>query len=169
MPLTRHTVPSETKRIMTNLGRLDDFDYERPAFIPERINVTTYGGAMQVLESQTKYRVSWDEAFGFLMGDGGRRFMMAGDAAVHAEQRKCLHAQIYKGDWPGHVKRYYSNLMDRLMEEKRYKLAGNTYIDIIRDVGNIAPVYFISSKTPPLLVLQAGSTLLMRYTLCRDV
>jgi hypothetical protein len=132
---------------MTNLGRVQDFSFERPAFMPERVNVSTYGGAMQVLENQTKYKVPWDDAFTLLMGDGGSRFMMSGDAALHAGQRKCLHTQLYRGDWHAQVKLFYSKLMDSLMEEKKFKLAGTTFVDVIRDVGNVAPVHFIASES----------------------
>ncbi|KAI1079732.1 linoleate diol synthase [Whalleya microplaca] len=137
-------VPSETKKILTNLGRAQNFSYDRPSFIPPRINITTYGGAQYILENQDKYKVTWHEGLSFLMGDGGSRFMLSGDSALHAGQRKCMHNQLYKDDWHAHIKAFYSQIMDKLIQEKTYKLAGQNFVDVIRDVGNIGPVHFAS-------------------------
>ncbi|CAJ2503004.1 Uu.00g103980.m01.CDS01 [Anthostomella pinea] len=135
-------VPSETKEILTNLGRVQDFNYDRPSFIPERVNITTYGGAQYVLENQDKYKVTWHEGLSFLMGEGGSRFMLSGDSALHANQRKCVHAQLYKDDWQRNIKAFYAQITEQLIKEKTYRLAGQNFVDIIRDVGNIGPVHF---------------------------
>lgn len=83
------------------------------------------------------------------MGDGGARFMLSGDTAFHAGQRKCMHAQMYKGNWEVNIKAFYAQITDKLIEEKSYKLAGKNFVDIIRDVGNIGPVHFASRKYAP--------------------
>ncbi|RYP35414.1 hypothetical protein DL767_003821 [Monosporascus sp. MG133] len=135
-------VPSETKRILTNLGRVQNFNFDRPAPIPQRINVTTYGGAQYVLEDQAKYKVTWHEGLSFLMGAGGSRFMLSGDSALHAGQRRCMHEQLYKDSWKSHIKAFYAQVTDQLIREKSYGLAGTNFVDVVRDVGNIGPVHF---------------------------
>ncbi|KAH9994375.1 linoleate diol synthase [Xylariaceae sp. FL0662B] len=137
-------IPSESKKILTDLGRAQDFSYDRPSFISPRVNITTYGGAQYVLENQDEYKVTWNEGLSFLMGDGGRRFMLSGDSALHAGQRKCMHDQLYKDGWHAHIKSFYSQITDQLIKEKSYKLAGQNFVDVIRDVGNIGPVHFAS-------------------------
>ncbi|KAI2618256.1 linoleate diol synthase [Hypomontagnella submonticulosa] len=135
-------VPSETKMILKSLGRGHQFNYDRPTFIPARVNITTYSGAKYILESQDKYKTIWSEGFSFLMGAGGSRFMLSGDSALHASQRECMQGQLYKEDWHSHIKAFYSQVTDRLIKEKTFVLAGQKFVDIIRDVGNIAPVHF---------------------------
>ncbi len=148
MQLTRSccTVPSETKRILTNLGRVQNFSFDRPAPIPQRINITSYGGAQHVLENQDKYKVTWHEGLSFLMGSGGSRFMLSGDSALHARQRECMRARLYgeddDGAWRAHIKAFYAETTARLIREKSYRLANASFVDVVRDVGNAAPVHF---------------------------
>lgn len=137
-------IPSENHKILTNLGRAHLFDFDRPEFIPLRVNITSYGGAKYILENQDKYRVTWWEGLTFLMGAGGGRFMLSGDTPFHASQRACMHALLYQGDWHGHIKTFYQQITEQLLAEKSYKIAGQRQVDIIRDVGNIAHVHFAS-------------------------
>lgn len=137
-------IPSENNRILTSLGRVDLFDFERPSFIQPRVNITSYGGAKYILENQDYYKVTWNEGLSFLMGKGGSKFMLSGDTPFHAGQRKCMHELLYKNDWHAHIKAFYSQIMDQLLAEKSYTLAGRRCVDIIRDVGNLSPVHFAS-------------------------
>jgi cytochrome P450 len=132
--------------ILTNLGRVDNFSFDRPSYIPLRVEITTYGGAKHVLENQEKYKVIWNEGLSFLMGSGGSRFMLSGDTASHARQRKFMHAELFKDNWRTHFKSFFAQITDQLIKEKSYRLAGTNFVDIVRDVGNIAPVHFASSK-----------------------
>lgn len=140
------SVPSETKIILTNLGRVDNFSFDRPSFIQERVEITTYGGAKHVLENQDKYKVIWNEGLSFLMGAGGGRFLPSGDTAAHGRQPKFMHDQLLQGNWRSHFKSFFAQITDQLIQEKSYKLAGTNFVDIVRDVGNIAPVHFASRK-----------------------
>jgi hypothetical protein len=39
------TIPSKNASIMQNLGRYDDYNWDPPARIPDRINLTSYAAA----------------------------------------------------------------------------------------------------------------------------
>ncbi|KAG9251079.1 heme peroxidase [Emericellopsis atlantica] len=136
--------PDENRRILTNLGTVDRFSFDRPTFQTPRVNITSYGGAKYILNNQDKYKVCWEEGFGFLMGDGGRRFMLSGDSPQHAEQRKIMSSLLYKDGWKGSIKSFYAMIGDKLLAEKSYKLAGSRQVDLIRDVGNLAHTHFVS-------------------------
>ncbi|KAI0146243.1 linoleate diol synthase [Xylariaceae sp. FL1272] len=131
-------VPGETQKILTNLGRVQDFNYDRPQYTPPRANVATYGGAQHVMKSQDKYKVNWNESIASLMGTKSS----SDDSAFHAAKEGCMHDQLYRGDWNTQLKAFYAHTTDKLIKEKSYKLAGQTFVDIIRDVGNIVPVQF---------------------------
>jgi hypothetical protein len=76
------------------------------------------------------------------MGTGGSKFMLSGDTPQHAQQRKCMAAALYRDGWKSHIKAFYRSMTEQLLREKSYVLAGQTHVDIIRDVGNIAHVHF---------------------------
>ncbi|GJC85452.1 psi-producing oxygenase A [Colletotrichum liriopes] len=129
-------IPSENHQILTDLGRVDQFDFSQPKFTPLRTNIQSFGGAKYILENQNRPLV--------LDGEGGSRFMLSGDTDFHAGQKKCMQSLLYKDGWDSHVKTFYAGITEKLLTEKSYKLAGQTHVDIIRDVGNIAHVHFAS-------------------------
>lgn len=135
-------IPAENHKILTDLKRVHLFDFSRPTFTPARVNITSYGGAKHVLENQDKYKSVWGEGFTFLMGKGGSKFMLSGDSPFHAGQRKCMAGLLYRDGWKTHIKAFYRQISEQLLVEKSYKLAGQTHVDIVRDVGNIAHVHF---------------------------
>jgi prostaglandin-endoperoxide synthase 1/linoleate 10R-lipoxygenase len=135
-------VPGETEKILTNLGRVQDFNFERPSFTPKPVTIKTYGGAKHILESPDKYQVNWSQSLSDLMGPGFNSSAASSDSAYHVGKRDCMHDQLFRGDWTSHLKSFYSQTTDRLIEEKSYKLVGTNFIDIVRDVGHAAPVHF---------------------------
>ena len=70
------TIPSENRKIMRNLGREQNYSYDKPARIPPRVNLTSYEGAMFMLKRPNEFKVTWGEATGFVMGPGGFDFML---------------------------------------------------------------------------------------------
>lgn len=137
-------IPSENHKILTDLGRVDKFDFTRPTTIPQRVNITTYGGSAHVLENKEQYRVTWHEGLGFLMGKGGCRFMLSGDTDFHAGQKKTMHGQLYKDNWRKAIKTFYAQMAEQLLTEKSSKIGapGQNHVDLIRDVGNLVHVHF---------------------------
>ena len=84
------TIPSENKKILTNLGRVNDYSWDRPAPIVPRVNLTSYVGAKYILEHQKEFKVTWGEGLGWLMDKGGLDFMLAGDTPFHKKQRETM-------------------------------------------------------------------------------
>jgi cytochrome P450 len=137
-------IPTENHKILTDLKRVDRFDFGRPAPTATRINIVGYKAAKYILEDQTKYRVCWEEGLKHLMGEGGGRFMLSGDTALHAQQRKCMGRLLYNDTWRNAVKSFYSTTAEMLLKEKSYTLAGKKQVDVVRDVGNVAHTHFVA-------------------------
>ena len=135
-------IPAENHKILTDLKRAHLFDWSRPSFTAPRVSITSYGGARHVLENQETYRSVWGEALSFLVGKGGSKFMLAGDTPLHAGQRKCMASLLYRDGWKADIKAFYRSVTEQLLVEKSYRLAGQTHVDVVRDVGNIAHVHF---------------------------
>ncbi|KAI1767354.1 linoleate diol synthase [Hypoxylon sp. FL1150] len=137
-------VPSETKVILTNLGRVQDFTFDRPSYIDPHVNVETFGGAQHILANPDNYRTMGNGGFSFLMDVGGSRFTHSTSSSFQDDQREYLPNQLQAEDWTSQIKTFYSRLTENLIFENKYKLAGQNFIDVIRDVGNIGPVHFVS-------------------------
>ncbi|KAI0108091.1 heme peroxidase [Daldinia grandis] len=137
-------VPSENKMILTDLGRVQHFNFDRPSFVRPPVSITTYNGAQYIHDNQDKYSAMGSEGLSFLMGHGGNHSLRSRDSPSHTDQGELASDQLYKGDWHSQVKTFYSHTTDQLIKEKSYKLAGQNFVDIVRDVGNIAPVHFTS-------------------------
>ncbi|CAK7274991.1 hypothetical protein SEPCBS119000_006456 [Sporothrix epigloea] len=137
-------VPAENLRILRSLKREQLFDFTRPTLIPQRINISSYGGALHVLDKQDTYKVTWNEGLMFLMGEPGGRFMLSGDRPLHARRRQCMGDLLYQTTWQEEVRAFYAATAEALFLEKSYKLAGRPQVDLIHDIGNIAHVHFAS-------------------------
>ena len=129
--------PEENKLIMKNLGRADRFSFDRPGFRASTVHTTSYGAAKHVLGNPTTYKVDWEEGLGHLMDDGGRSLQRVGNAKSHAELRKVMTSLLYKDGWKEAVRSFYSTTAESLFAEKSYKIAGQSQVDIVRDVGNL--------------------------------
>ncbi|KAI4164384.1 MAG: hypothetical protein LQ342_002031 [Letrouitia transgressa] len=139
------TVPSENRKIMRTLGREGDYSYDPPAFVPPRIDLTSYVGAKYMLERAKEFNVTWGEATGYVMGKGGLDFMLSGDSNFHGQQKTTMSKALYQENWHQHVKEFYEETTLKLLRQKSYRIAGMNMVDITRDVGNIAHVHFASS------------------------
>ncbi|KKA30858.1 hypothetical protein TD95_000745, partial [Thielaviopsis punctulata] len=139
-------VPSENAKILASLNREQLFDFARPAFIPPRVQVDTYGGAQAVLENPDMFRVTWGEGLSFLMGTGGSRFMLAGDSPFHASQRVCMGRLLYRDGWLADIKAFYAQTAAALLDAKSFVLHTNTgphrFVDVVRDFGNAVHTRF---------------------------
>ncbi len=84
---------------MRDLGRESHYSFDRPARIPGRVMVQSYKGVRQVLEDSITFKSFWSEGFGYVMGDGGTRFMLSGDSTFFAQQRNIMKESLYREKW----------------------------------------------------------------------
>jgi linoleate 10R-lipoxygenase len=127
------TIPSENKVIMKDLGRESHYTWDRPAFIPPRVNLTSYSAAKLILENQKDFRVTWGPATGFLFGKGGFDFMLSGDTPFHTKQRETMGKALYRDQWHKHVKEFYENITLRLLHDYSCEIAGIHQVDLTRE------------------------------------
>ena len=127
------TIPSENAVIMKDLGRYNDFSWDKPARIPPRINLTSYVGAKYVLERAQDFNVMWTAAFETAMGKASLNFMLAGDSNLHRKQREVMSKSLYRENWHKAVKDFYEYQTLKLIREKSCKIAGINQVDITRE------------------------------------
>lgn len=127
------TIPEENKKIMKDLGRENDYSWDRPAYTRPRVELTSYQGAKAVLDNSKDYKVTWGEATGHLFGKGGREFMLSGDSALHAKQRQVMEDALFQDEWKTHVKEFYEKITLKLLKGKSCKIANINQVDITRE------------------------------------
>jgi linoleate 10R-lipoxygenase len=127
------TIPTENAVIMKDLGRYDDYSWEKPNGSAPRLNITSYVGAKYVLERAQDFNVMWNEGFENAMGKGGLKFMLAGDSAFHTKQREVMNKSIYRDQWHKAVKDFYEYQTLKLLKEKSCNIAGINQVDITRE------------------------------------
>ncbi|KAM7213392.1 hem peroxidase [Rhypophila decipiens] len=137
-------IPSENEKILKDLKRADLFDFSRPARIAKHTVVTSYSAVKQVQESHERYTAGWHTNLEALMAEGGRKFNLSADATSHDSERQAIHSQLVTGsgmNWSTHVKEFYRKVTDQLLTANSCKVAGHNLVDLVRDVGNLAPVH----------------------------
>ena len=130
-------IPPENHKILTNLGRVEQFSFDRPQLIEPLVHVSSYAGAKYVLSNEDKYCMNWREGLDSLMGRAGRGSTQSGN-------RKHLDTLQTRGDWRASIKSFYAMAAERLMAEKSHKIAGKTHCDVVRDLGNLAHTHFVA-------------------------
>ncbi|KAJ9104682.1 hypothetical protein QFC21_002180 [Naganishia friedmannii] len=136
------TIPKEMKSVLTTLGRKANYTYDRPQRLAQPQVIYTYAAVKAVLDNQQAFHVPWGPAMEKLMGPLVNKFALAGDGKANAESRHNLIKALYPPEWEGEVKAYYLDKCTELLRSKKYKIGnGINQVDIVRDVGNIAPVH----------------------------
>lgn len=144
------TIPSENKKIMTNLGKVDLFDYERPKFVKPRIPVLSYAATKRILDDKHTFNVMWD-GFTWVYG---KEFMLSGDTDWHEGMRNFVGECIFgQQAWEKEVRQFYEDTCTRLLKDKRYRVPGPGakrgqecwQIDAVRDVNNLAQANFAAT------------------------
>lgn len=124
-------IPAENLRIHTALKRADLFTWERPSYTAPLVEVSTYGGAKQILESTDKFGVTWDNGFGSLPGVGGSHDVASSSSS----------SSVYSQDGLKQAARsFYKDMTRQLLKSNSYVLGDSTHVDLVRDVGNLVNV-----------------------------
>ena len=135
-------IPSETEKIQKDLKRAHLFDFSRPTRIHPHLEVNTYSAAKDVLENTGAYRSTWHGELQRLLVSTGSKVTLSGDSMHHDSQRHAAHQELYTSDIHDHVKEFYRKTTERLLAENSYSLGDHKFVDLVRDVGNVAPVLF---------------------------
>lgn len=136
-------VPSETEKILKDLKRDHLFDFSRPARIAQDVEYTSVEAANRVFANPDKYTPSWHASLEALAPKGKSKLLT--DATVHDRHRREVSQPLATADFVSAVKAFYSKVTEELLDSRSYELGGLKLVDLVRDVGNIAPVHFVSA------------------------
>ncbi|KAL1305155.1 hypothetical protein AAFC00_002079 [Neodothiora populina] len=147
------TVPDEMKKVLTDLKKAKKYSFSRPGALPIPQVVFSYDAATRIAGDQETFKVTWGKAMEFLMGPTAKNYMLAGDGEPNKESRTLMENAMYMGPysrsipkgnekWLQEVRKFYEDITHKLLKKKSYKVGKVNQVDIIRDVGNMAHVYF---------------------------
>jgi len=147
------TIPSEMHTVLKDLGKDHLYNFDKPKETALPVVLFSHEAAIKVTEDHETFTVTWGPAMEFLMGPKAKNFMLAGDGPANAKSRKVMEGPMYLGGssramptgnekWLKAVRDFYERKTTELLKQKSYNLAGVNYVDIIRDIGNIAHVHF---------------------------
>ncbi|KAJ5792985.1 uncharacterized protein N7503_008963 [Penicillium pulvis] len=129
------TIPSENRNIMKTLGRENDYSYDAPAYIPPRVNLTSHQSAKLILGNQIDFKPAFSSALEDLFGKG----------KFDSQQQEAIGKALATEEFPKLIKKFYEETTLHLIQQHGAKLANINQVDITRDVGNSAHVYFASA------------------------
>ncbi|GFG11879.1 psi-producing oxygenase A [Aspergillus lentulus] len=134
--------PNKSREIMDKYMRFKDLNFDRPSYTPLPVPVTTWEGATKVLEDQKRFHVPWG-AHTFQIT--GHDYMLSGDTAANAEQRRFVNECVYeRKSVLEDVRKLYESITTDLLHEKSFQFRDCYHVDIVRDVGNLAHAHFCS-------------------------
>ncbi|KAM3418478.1 hypothetical protein BST61_g4460 [Cercospora zeina] len=147
------TVPDEMHTILKGLNKAHLYNFDQPRDSHHPTVLFSAEAAKKVTEDPETFKVTWGSAMEFLMGPRAKNFMLAGDGPKNTESRTVMEKAVYQGGssrampkgnekWLKAVRDFYEYKTTELLKEKSYKLGGTNYVDIIRDVSNMAHVHF---------------------------
>lgn len=136
--------PAENRKILANMGRADWFNFDRPTHIPDKLSIISHHAFKHVLGNELTYHPPWEQGLGYLMNERSLRTMLADGPDLHAIQRASVGTSLFGDAWKLAVRNFYTQMAEDLLTQKSYKIAGQTQIDIVRDVGNLVHTHFVA-------------------------
>ena len=138
------TVPEENRLIQAKLDREDDYDYDRPSFVPIPTGVKTWKAVTDILTDYSRFGVPWGAHTYYLTGHD---YMLSGDKPVNFKQKTEVWRQTYcPKDWEKEVQVFYEDLTTQLITVRSQALHsnGSYQLDACRDVANPSHAIFTS-------------------------
>lgn len=142
-------IPPENQKILSKLGRAEQYDFEQPSFTPTPRFIKSHAACTSILSDQETFKVTWGKKIEFLMQNDdhpyGKDFMLSGDKSPNADSRKMMGSALYREQWESEVKKFYEKITVGLLHRYSYQIAGVNQVDIVRDIANLAQIHFCAN------------------------
>lgn len=128
-------VPEENKAILTSLKKAHLYNFDKPVHVNTPTRLTSFGAYKLMMSDVDVFRSTWHP----------ETFMVGRRIGWISKQSPILANTLLESDGLAEVtKKFYSNVIVRLIRDEAYELAGRQQVDIVRDVFNKAHLRFIS-------------------------
>jgi hypothetical protein len=132
------TIPSENKKVLTGLGSVSSYSFERPSAPKRPCILTTARSARGILTNSFASRVVWDKAVSGLTGGSLTAEHRVNAAAADRLLKQAIYDDVPKGleeIWNFYVKR-----TTQLIGEASCKFKDISQVDIVREYLLISTV-----------------------------
>jgi linoleate 8R-lipoxygenase/9,12-octadecadienoate 8-hydroperoxide 8R-isomerase len=139
------TIPPEMSTVMKSLLRYDQFNWDRPSRLPDTQVAFSYAAVKAIAANTKAFKVTWGGNMEYLMGPSAKGFMLKSGGPEDVEARKAMQKALYAdGKWESSVRKYFETKMSEMLKKKAYKLANFNQVDVVRDIGNLVSVHYVS-------------------------
>jgi cytochrome P450 len=139
------TVPLEMTKVLKDLGRYDQYNFEKPTRLATTSVAYSYDAVKAITRNQEIFKVTWGGSLEYLVSPSAKtrvaRHTVQNDGNARSLLIDSLHSD---GKWPKTVRKFFEESTLKMLRQKAYRLANLNQVDIVRDIGNLVPVHFAS-------------------------
>lgn len=141
------TVPSEMKKVLEDLGRINEFNLDKPTRLPTTSVAYSYDAVKSIATNHQNFKVTWGGSMEYLINTGAKQTLAKQSVTDDGSARDLLTKTLAsdgQAKWAKTVRSYFEEATLKMLRQKAYKLANLNQVDIVRDIGNLVPVHFVS-------------------------
>jgi hypothetical protein len=150
------TIPSAMEEALKDLKKNKLYDFSKPEPAGRTHVVKEYKLATTILRDQATFKIKWDSTMDYTLGPSAKDLILSNSTPTPTpSSRSLMSTALYpSSDWATQIRSFYTTTTRTLLSTKSVHIADFTQVDIIRDVGNLAPVHFCAQafmlplKTP---------------------
>ncbi|KAM0789376.1 hypothetical protein ACM66B_000206 [Microbotryomycetes sp. NB124-2] len=146
------TTPATTIANLQRFGKLDKYDTSRPSNAPLIKSVSTYDACTAVLSDFKSFGVFYDAPIRDLTRSHKPFFIGSDNPESHNADRSLIAHALFPNGWDDRIKSFYAQTSQNLIDTHAYtfdeetKFTKTYYLDVVRDVGNMVPVYWVANQ-----------------------
>ncbi|GAA5921037.1 hypothetical protein JCM1841_005069 [Sporobolomyces salmonicolor] len=139
------STPETMRKILQKNGVIDKYDISRPTRVPPIRGVFTYKACMDVLADSERFGVTYKESIESCSNSYGF-FISFDDQEKHRRDRQVQEHALFPTGWQDDLRTFYSETTARLIKENSWSYDGGKTqtLDVVRDVTNLASVYWVA-------------------------
>jgi linoleate 8R-lipoxygenase/9,12-octadecadienoate 8-hydroperoxide 8R-isomerase len=139
------TVTREMTTVMKKLQRYEQFNWDKPGRLADTQVAFSYDAVKAITSNTEAFKVTWGGNMEYLMGPSAKSIMLkSGDLQDNKARKAMGEALQADGKWESSVRKYFETKTSELLNQKAYKLANFNQVDIVRDIGNLVSVHYVS-------------------------
>jgi linoleate 8R-lipoxygenase/9,12-octadecadienoate 8-hydroperoxide 8R-isomerase len=140
------TIPKEMKGVLEDLDKDHLYDFGEPVYRPLPHEVHDSKTAVEILKNGDVLKQHRDKRE--LKSNGNNNGSATSINTTNSTAKDTVNTlpkALYTPDWETQTRTFYTNITRSLLASKSHKIANFHQIDIVRDIGNLIPIHFVSS------------------------
>ncbi|KAH9826945.1 psi-producing oxygenase A-like [Teratosphaeria destructans] len=152
-PMTVPRGHNGMQEVLEGLGKAHKYNFDPPMPTTPPVVVFGYDACSNIMKDRQRYYAGWARVTSFFTAQASEQ-VKAPESSFKAAARAQLIERALSLDgslsvpadgdqeMTQAVRSYFEQVTTKLLVQKSKTLAGRSYVDIVRDVGNLVPVHF---------------------------